>query len=60
MIILAKNIKKKTVSIYVFKEKPAVPTKTFGIPVSNKPPKLELDGKKWIVEYFKVNIFTVL
>jgi hypothetical protein len=22
---------------------------------ANKPPKLELDGKKWIVEYFKVS-----
>jgi hypothetical protein len=22
---------------------------------ANKPPKLELDGKKWVVEYFKVS-----
>ena len=22
--------------------------------LTNKPPKLELDGKKWVVEYFKV------
>jgi len=37
-------------------EKPAVPAKTFGLPTqSNKPPKLELDGKKWVVEYFKNN-----
>jgi adenylyl cyclase-associated protein len=38
------------------KEKPAIPAKTFGKPaLVNKPPKLELDGKKWIVEYFKGN-----
>jgi hypothetical protein len=23
---------------------------------ANKPPKLELDGKKWVVEYFKVRL----
>ena len=30
------------------------PAKTFGKPVTaNKPPRMELDGKKWNVEYFK-------
>jgi len=35
-------------------EKSPAPTKTYGKAVDvNKPPKLELDGKKWNVEYFK-------
>merc|ERR1719219_615003 len=30
------------------------PTKTFGKPVAaDKPPKMEMDGKKWNVEFFK-------
>jgi len=34
--------------------KEPVPAKAFGKPVTvNKPPRLELDGKKWNVEYFK-------
>jgi len=39
-------------------EKPAVPPKkpAYGSAAAvNKPPKLELDGKKWIVEFFKGN-----
>ncbi|XP_023327185.1 adenylyl cyclase-associated protein 2 isoform X2 [Eurytemora carolleeae] len=50
-----KNPTLRSTGVVPSKDKPAVPTKTFGIPVSNKPPKLELDGKKWIVEYFKGN-----
>jgi len=36
--------------------KPAAATKTFGgASQVNKPPKFELDGKKWLVEYHKGN-----
>eukprot|EP00088_Acartia_fossae_P034768 TRINITY_DN3571_c0_g1_i1.p1 TRINITY_DN3571_c0_g1~~TRINITY_DN3571_c0_g1_i1.p1 ORF type:complete len:248 (+),score=83.96 TRINITY_DN3571_c0_g1_i1:51-794(+) len=35
------------------KEKPAVPPKNTSFAAASKPSKLELDGKKWIVEYFK-------
>jgi len=35
-------------------EKSSTPTKVYGKAVEvNKPPKLELDGKRWNVEYFK-------
>jgi len=37
-------------------EKPAVPVKTVGMKTEmSRPAKLELDGKKWVVEYFKNN-----
>ena len=35
-------------------EKTEAPAKSYGKPVAvNKPPRLEMDGKKWNVEYFK-------
>ena len=35
-------------------EKSEAPTKSYGKPVAvNKPPRLEMDGKKWNVEFFK-------
>jgi len=40
------------------KEKSPAPARTYGggsTAAAAKPPKLELDGKKWVVEYFKSN-----
>jgi len=37
------------------KEKSSSPVKTTSVQQVAKPPKLELDGKKWLVEFFKGN-----
>jgi len=52
-----KNPSLRASGVVPHKEKaPAVPTKAYGSAVTaNKPSKLELDGKKWVVEYFKGN-----
>ena len=48
-----KNPALKSSGVVLMKEK-SQPAKTFGKPViADKPPKLELDGKKWNVEFFK-------
>ena len=48
-----KNPALKSSGVVLMKEKPK-PAKSFGKPVAaDKPPKMELDGKKWNVEFFK-------
>jgi len=55
-----KNPNLRSSSVVPHKEKPALPPKYGGAvtaknTMSSKPPKLELDGKKWLVEYQKGN-----
>jgi len=58
-----KNPTLRASSTVPHKEKPAVPPKygaaataaTIGAAAGSKPSRLELDGKKWLVEYFKGN-----
>lgn len=48
-----KNPALKSSGVVLMKDKPQ-PAKTFGKPVlADKPPRMEMDGKKWNVEFFK-------
>lgn len=51
-----KNPTLRAAAVVPAKGKPAVPAKSVGLTnMAAKPPKLELDGKKWVVEHFKNN-----